>query len=104
MKDEKIMKNISIRNEAGTKFIGKTYYDFTKCKFVQIRHTITTSTIKDGFVCSSFCDYYGDSKTNICPQRLDEEYITNNLVAIDFSRDDEFYHDGVGWRCKNANE
>jgi len=99
MVDKQIMKNIAIKEN--NLFKGKVYYDRKENKFVQIRETITTSPVRDGFVCSDFCEYYDSTKTVIIFQRLSEEYITRNLVAIDFSRDDLFYHNGICWRCRD---
>lgn len=102
MEDDQIMKNIAIKENDLYK--GKIYYDTKEKKFVQIRETITNSPVRDGFVCSDFVEYYDSAKTVVINQRLNEEYITRNLIAIDLSNSHLFYHDGIGWRCRDKED
>ena len=97
------MENISIKADDDYGYKGKVYYDIKEKKFVQIRKTLITCH-EDGFVCGDFCEYYSDSKTNICPQMLSEDYIVHNLVQIDLSNSRLFEHNGIGWRCKERKD
>jgi len=102
--DQEIMNNIAIKDELDeycNKYKGRVYYDQKENRFVQIRETITNSPVRDGFVCSDFCEYYDSTKTVTIFQRLDVEYITKHLVAIDLSESRLFYHDGIGLRIKD---
>jgi len=87
-----------------TQYKGRVYYDRLKKQFVQIREVIIDGISQEGYICGGFCDYYRDSRTNIQLQRLKEEYIVENLVAVNLSKSDLFYHDGIGWRVNTKTD
>jgi len=90
-------EDLIMRLEGDEQFYdGVVYYDIVKNKFVQIRKKLTTC-LDEGIVCSHPTDFYRDARTSRIMQWLTTEYIADNLVAIDFSNDRKFYHNGIGW-------
>ena len=60
--------------------IGKVGYSKKENRFIQIRRRI-----KGGYVCGGFCEFYLDSKTNICEQPLSDKKIKSfKIVPVGF--------------------
>ena len=92
-----------ILERTGNNYAGTTYYDRSKNRFIQIRKSITHSHLgKESVICSDWVEFYESSKTVIINQYLTTEYVAENLIAVDFSRDDLFFHDGIGWRVRDC--
>jgi len=98
--NEKIPEHL-LKKENG-RYKGKVYYDRNKKKFIQIRISFPNSHLqRESVICGGWCDYYNDSQTNIELQYVKTEYVSQNFIAVDFSRDDLFYHNGIGWTVKD---